>query len=225
MGGNRQLTSHADGPVIFDPAAPGSIETASEWLAAGRVLVIPTDTVYGVAASLNHPDALRRIFALKGRDPGKPLPILVSTSGALDALTPDLDPDINLLLQEYWPGPLTVALPGPLNLPREVVAADGSIGVRMPNHRLAIELIERSGGAVACTSANISGESPALTAREAVATLGTSVDGAVAGGIAPGGVPSTVIGFDADGIVLLREGAIPIDRIRSTWDELRGDRG
>jgi L-threonylcarbamoyladenylate synthase len=219
------LRSQSDGPVVFDPAAPGSIETASEWLATGRVLVIPTDTVYGVAASLNHPDALRRIFALKGRDPAKPLPILVSTSGALDALTPDLDPDISLLLQEYWPGPLTVALPGPLNLPREVVAADGSIGVRLPNHRLAIELIERCGGAVACTSANLSGEPPALTARDAVTVLGGDIDGAVEGGIAPGGVPSTVIGFDADGIVLHREGAIPVDRIRATWQGLRGSRG
>jgi L-threonylcarbamoyladenylate synthase len=216
------LTSHAGEPVIFDPAAPGSIETASEWLAAGRVLVIPTDTVYGVAASLNHPDALRRIFELKGRDPGKPLPILVSTSGALDALTPDLDPDISLLLQEYWPGPLTVALPGPLNLPREVVAADGSIGVRMPNHRLAVELIDRAGGALACTSANLSGEAPARTARDAIAMLGAEIDGAVEGGLAPGGVPSTVIGFDADGIILHRDGAIPIDRIRATWHELRG---
>src|SRR5688572_2692662 len=187
--GSRRLTPQPEPPVIFDPAAPGSIETASEWLAAGRVLVIPTDTVYGVAASLKHPDALARIFALKGRDLGKPLPILVSSVGALDALTADLDPDIALLLDQYWPGPLTVALQGPLNLPREVVAGDGTIGVRLPNHRLAIELIERSGGAVACTSANLSGGPPALTARDAQANLGSGVDGVVKGGVAPGGVP------------------------------------
>jgi len=213
-----------DQPVIFDPAAPGSIETASEWLAAGRVLAIPTDTVYGVAASLDHPESLQRIYDIKQREEGKPLPILVSSIGALDALTPDLDPDVALLLDEYWPGPLTVALPGPLNLPREVVAEDGTIGVRLPNHRLAIELIDRCGGAVACTSANISGEPPARTVHEAVASLGARLDGAVDGGIAPGGVPSTVISFDEDEIVLIRDGAIPIDRIRSTWRELRDGR-
>ena len=218
------MTLKPNGPVIFDPAAPGSIETASEWLATGRVLVIPTDTVYGVAASLDHPEALRRIFALKGRDPNKPLPILVSSAGALDALAVDLDPDIALLLQEFWPGPLTVALQGPLNLPREVVAADGTIGVRLPNHRLAIELIERSGGAVACTSANLSGGPPARTVQEALDTLGSGVDGVVRGGAAPGGLPSTVIGFDADGIVLIRDGAIPIARLRTTWSTLRSGR-
>jgi L-threonylcarbamoyladenylate synthase len=218
------LANGTDDPTIFDPAAPGSIETASEWLASGRVVVIPTDTVYGVAASLSHPEALRRIFALKGRDPGKPLPVLVSSAGALDGLTLDLDPDIALLLQEFWPGPLTVAVQGPLNLPREVVAEDGTIGVRLPNHLLAIELIERCGGAVACTSANASGDAPAHTAQDAVAALGSGVDGAVNGGVAPGGVPSTVIGFDADGIVLIRDGAIPIERLRSAWTALRRGR-
>lgn len=215
--------SQPDEPVIFDPAAPGSIETASEWLASGRVIVIPTDTVYGVAASLDHPEALRRIYELKQRDERKPLPILVSSSGALDALTADIDPDILVLLHEFWPGPLTVALPGPLNLPREVTAADGSIGVRLPNHPLAIELIERSGGAVACTSANISGEQPARTAQEAALALGSRVDGVVYGGVAPGGgVPSTVIRFSDAGIVLIRAGAIEIEEIRSFWDGVRG---
>jgi L-threonylcarbamoyladenylate synthase len=218
------VTSDSDVPVIFDPAAPGSIETASEWLASGRVLVIPTDTVYGVAASLDHPDALGRIVALKGRDPAKPLPVLVSSAGALDALTAELDPDISLLLDQFWPGPLTVALQGLLNLPREVVAGDGTIGMRLPNHRLAIELIERSGGAVACTSANLSGDRPARTAQDAVIALGSGVDGVVDGGVAPGGVPSTVIAFDPNGIVLIRDGAIPIERLRTAWDELRGGR-
>lgn len=218
------MPDRPDEPTIFDPAAPGSIETASEWLATGRVLIIPTDTVYGVAASLNHPEALRRIFTLKGRDRGKPLPILVSSAGALDALAPNVEPDVALLLQEFWPGPLTVALPGPLNLPRELVASDGTIGVRLPNHRLAIELIERCGGAVACTSANVSGERPARTATDALRALGSGVDGAVKGGIAPGGVPSTVIGFDANDVVLIREGAIPIESLQLSWRELRSGR-
>ena len=150
--------------------------------------------------------------------------LAVSIVGALDALTADLDPDIALLLDQYWPGPLTVALQGPLNLPREVVAGDGTIGVRLPNHRLAIELIERSGGAVACTSANLSGGPLARTVQDALDAFGSGVDGVVKGGVAPGGVPSTVIGFNADGIVLLREGAIPIEPLRAAWAELRGGR-
>ncbi|MDQ2682759.1 MAG: L-threonylcarbamoyladenylate synthase [Chloroflexota bacterium] len=212
--------SQHDGPVLFSPSAPRSIEMAAEMLRDGGVVAIPTDTEYGVAGSLAHTDALDRIFALKQRDPGKPLPILVSSTDALVHLVPNLDPDVALLLDEYWPGPLTVAVPADSKLPRHVLAEDGTIGARQPNHRLAIELIERAGGAVACTSANLSGLDPATTANDVVTALGSKIDAVVDGGVSPGGVPSTVIGFAGGGIVVHREGAIAADHVIATWQRL-----
>lgn len=213
-----------DETVRFDPSAPGAIEMAADLIAAGGVVAIPTDTVYGVAASLSHPDALRRVYAIKHRDQSKPLPILVSSTDALARLIPDIDPNVALLLDAYWPGPLTVALDAPPGMPDEVLAPDGSIGVRQPNHRLAIELIERAGGAVACTSANISGQKPATSAAHVMRTLGADLDGIVDGGIASGGVPSTVIRIDENNVVrLIREGPIPIEHIQATWDGFQHD--
>lgn len=207
-----------DETVRFDPAAPGAIEMAADLIAVGGVVAIPTDTVYGIAASLSHPEALRRIFTIKHRDQSKPLPILVSSTDALARLIPEIDHDIALLLDAYWPGPLTVALDAPAGMPDEVLAPNGSIGVRLPNHRLAIELIERVGGAIACTSANLSGQHPATSADDVMQAVGTTVDGIVDGGVTSGGVASTVIRIEDGVIWSIREGPIPIEHIRATWD-------
>jgi L-threonylcarbamoyladenylate synthase len=207
--------------MLFDPAAPGAIEMAAELIATGGVVAIPTDTVYGIAASLSQPEALRRVYEIKGRDLAKPLPILVSSTDALARVVPEIDPNIALLLNVYWPGPLTVVLTASTGMPAEVLAPDETVGVRMPNHMLAIELIDKAGGALACTSANISGESAALSPREVLDTIGRSLDGVVKGGVAPGGVPSTIIRITDGEIFLLREGPIPIEHIRATWDDFR----
>lgn len=210
-----------DETVVFDPAAPGAIEMAAELIANGGVVAIPTDTVYGIAASLSHADAIRRVFTIKNRDLSKPLPVLVSSTSSLARLVPDIDPDIALLLDEFWPGPLTIALVAPRGLPDEVVAADGTVGVRLPNHPLAVELIDKAGGAVACTSANVSGHVPAMSVQEVMSALGDSLDGVVKGGVSPGGTPSTVIRIDQGRVVAIREGAIPLETIRDYWDSLQ----
>jgi L-threonylcarbamoyladenylate synthase len=210
-----------DRPIVFSPSAPGSVEMAVDVLVNGGVLAMPTDTVYGLAASLSHPDAIDRIFSVKNRDRTKPLPILVSSTEALEHLVPDLDPDVSLLLDEYWPGPLTVVVRPAVRLPAQVVAADGTVGIRLPNHQLAIELIERAGGAIACTSANVSGDDPERTANDVLATLGSLIDAVIDGGIAPGGVSSTVIGFGGCGVVVYRDGAIPSEHIIASWEALR----
>ena len=216
-----ELSFPLDETVLFDPAAPGAIEMAADLIANGGVVAIPTDTVYGIAASLSHPGAIRRVFTIKNRDAGKPLPILVSSTSSLARLVPEIDPDIALLLDEFWPGPLTIALVAPRGLPNEILAADGTIGVRLPNHPLAVELIDKAGGAVACTSANISGHVPAMSVQEVMSGLGDALDGVVKGGIAPGGTPSTVIRIDHGQVVAIREGAIPVETIRDYWRSLQ----
>jgi L-threonylcarbamoyladenylate synthase len=116
---------------------------------------------------------------------------------------------------------LTVVVPAPAGMPPEVTDAGATVGLRMPNHPLAIEVIAKAGGAVACTSANLSGEPPACDARAVAETIGHALDLILDGGIAPGGVPSTVVAIAGDELTILREGAIAAEHLRATWNEFR----
>lgn len=213
----------ADGrrAVVLAASAPESVAWVAEAIVGGKVVAIPTDTVYGLAASLAHPEALARVFAVKGRDADKTLPVLISSVDQVAHLTVDLHPDLPLLLADYWPGPLTVVVPALPGMPDAVVAKDGTVGLRVPNHPAAIAVVEHAGGAVACTSANRSGDLPARTAADVYDALGGDLDLILDGGPTPGGTPSTVVRVDGARITLLREGAIPIEHIRQAWRELR----
>jgi L-threonylcarbamoyladenylate synthase len=116
---------------------------------------------------------------------------------------------------------LTVVVPGNGGLPSGVRAEDGTVAVRLPNHPLAIEIIEKSGGAIACTSANLSGEPPALTAEETAIALAGKLDLVIDGGHAPGGVASTVVVARGDDLTVLREGGIPAGDLQRAWRALR----
>lgn len=207
--------------VVLAATAPDAVAWTAEAIAAGKVVAIPTDTVYGIAASLSHPEALARIFRIKARDPRRVLPVLISSPEQVAHLTTDVDPDLPLLLATYWPGPLTVVVPALAGMPAAVAGHDGTVGLRVPNHPAAIAVIERAGGAIACTSANRSGELPARTAADVFDALGSELDLILDGGQTPGGTPSTVVRATGGRISLLREGAIPIDHLRRTWRELR----
>ena len=215
--------AHDREPVILGSAAPRAIEWAAETILEGGVIALPTDTVYGIAASLTHESALERIFEIKGRDLSKTLPILVSSPDELSHLAPGLDQRVALLLDRFWPGPLTMVVAAAPGLPSTVIAPDGTIGVRMPNHSLAIEVIAKAGGSVACTSANRSGMPPARTAHDVAASIGHDIDLTLDGGITPGGVPSTVLAIRDGQPVLLREGAIGSTEITAAWEELMLD--
>ncbi len=206
--------------VILKRSAPRAIEWTAERIVDGGVVALPTDTVYGIAGSLAHREALRRIYEIKGRSASAPLPVLVSSSKAVEHLVHDISHDVGLLLDLFWPGPLTVVLPARAGMPDEVTAGTGTVGLRMPNHPLTIEVIERAGGAIACTSANRSGESPGVTSAEVGATIGPDLDLILDGGDAPGGVPSTVIAIEVESLRLIREGAIPFTVVNAAWDEL-----
>ena len=207
--------------VVLAASAPDAVAWTAEAIIAGKVVAIPTDTVYGLVASLSHPEALARIFEIKARDARRVLPVLISSPEQVAHLTTDLDLDVPLLLATYWPGPLTVVVPALPGMPSAVAGKDGTIGLRVPNHPTAIAVIEHAGGAVACTSANLSGELPGRTAADVYDALGSELDLVLDGGPTPGGTPSTVIRATGGRISLLREGAIPIEHVRRTWRELR----
>lgn len=205
--------------VVLDQAAPRAIEWTAQRITEGGVVAIPTDTVYGIAASLAHPAAIERIYAIKGRPESQPLPILVSSTDALSHLV-HLDDSVVPLLDAFWPGPLTVVLPAATRLPDQVLGPGDSIGVRLPNHPISIEVIEKAGGAIACTSANRSGEAPASRAFEVADSIGVELDLILDGGDAPGGVASTVVAIDGLTLRFIREGAISMPEVIRIWDEV-----
>ncbi|TMD50962.1 MAG: L-threonylcarbamoyladenylate synthase [Chloroflexi bacterium] len=158
----------------------------------GGVVAIPTDTVYGLAVL---PGGESKVYALKGRPDQLPLILMVAEAVAAEAYV-DVDRRARAYMERWWPGPLTIVLP----------AGEGTLGVRIPDHPLALELL-RAAGPLLTTSANRHGEPPALTAEEAGRLPGLA--GVLDGGTAPGGEPSTVISLlPGRELTIIREGAI-----------------
>ena len=177
-----------------------TLATAARLLRAGGVAVIPTDTVYGIAAHPACPSAVSRICTIKGRPTGKPIALLASDAGAVSAFGAILPPAAQRLAAAYWPGALTLVLP----------CGMASEGFRVPDHEATRTLLAACGGALRVTSANLSGALPAVSAVEALKDVGLEADLVIDGGVSPGGVASTVVKVDADNaITILREGAIP----------------
>jgi tRNA threonylcarbamoyl adenosine modification protein (Sua5/YciO/YrdC/YwlC family) len=178
---------------------------AAAALAAGHLVVIPTDTVYGLAADPRVSGAEERLRAAKGREPRKPIPILAADASAVAAAGFAMD-EVERRLAALWPGPLTIVL-------RKAGATEG---IRVPDHPVARSVIGECGGLLRVTSANRSGEEPARTAAEAEAALGARVAVILDDGPSPGGTPSTVVRVDDGRIVILREGAITRETLEKT---------
>ena len=193
---------------IIDGKATDAPSIAARALEGGGLIVFPTDTVYGVAAAVDRPESVARLYVVKGRPLERPIPVLVSSFEAVERLSAGLTPELRALLAHFWPGALTVAVPAAPWLPREIVRDTGRVGLRMPDHALALAIIAEAGGAVATTSANRSGEPEACDAAEADRVLGERVDLIVDGGRTPGGVTSTVVVVDSCRLVVARVGAI-----------------
>lgn len=196
---------------------PRALEQAISTMQHGGLVAFPTDTVYGIGASLAFPAALDRIFEIKGRDRERTLPLLLASPAEVSKVTANPDPQLLELASMFWPGPLTIALPALDSLPPQVVAEDGTVGVRVPDHSIALILAQRNGGAIATTSANLSGQAPALHTSDIDASLVESLDLILDGGIAKGGLASTVIRLGDATISVIREGAIPTAEIEAAW--------
>lgn len=209
--------------VLLRLEEPRALEQVIATLQHGGVAAYPTDTVYGIGASIAFPDALDRIYTIKGRKREATLPVLLASAADLDKVSPGVDPALLALASRFWPGPLTVAVPARPTLPPHVIAADGTVGVRVPAHSIAVTLAQRVGGALATTSANLSGNPPAKRAQEIAQAVQDGTDIVLDGGFSRDGVASTVIRLRADGatIDIIREGAIPADAIQHAWQQVR----
>jgi len=186
-------------------------------LAADGLALVPTETVYGVVARVDRPAGVAALYAAKGRPAGQPLQVLVGSPAAGRALAREWPPSARALADRWWPGPLTLVVPAADALPAEVRAADGSVGLRCPDHELARELLAAA-GPLAASSANRAGEPPANTCAEAVAALGEAVAAALDDGPVRGGVPSSVVRIARGGWELLRAGALTTALIEATLD-------
>jgi len=192
----------------------------------GELVVIPTDTVYGVAADAFQPKAVARLLEAKGRGRQQPPPVLIPGIPTLDALAETVPDEVRELVKAFWPGGLTIILPARSSLSWDLGETRGTVALRMPSNRIALELLSET-GPLAVSSANLSGKPAAITAIEAERMLGDSVavylDGGTAGeGYAPAGDPGSTI-VDATGLLkphgkltIVRSGVIPDDLIFQT---------
>ncbi|MCZ7544524.1 MAG: L-threonylcarbamoyladenylate synthase [Anaerolineae bacterium] len=193
---------------------PDAIAHAARALRAGQVVVIPTDTVYGVAADPAHPEAVAALYDAKRRQPDRAIPILLADAEDAARVALPLAPDAQKLAAAFWPGPLTLVVPKRADLPA-MVSALPTVGVRVPAHDVGRAVIRAAGGALAVTSANRSGGPSPVTVTEAVAQLGASVPLYLDGGPCPGGQPSTVAGIAGGELVIYRAGPISEDALRA----------
>jgi L-threonylcarbamoyladenylate synthase len=190
---------------------PASIDEAAGVIRRGGLVCFPTDTLYGIAADPFNPEAVRKIFALKGRHTGQALPLVAADTRQVEALVGPLSDAASALAAAFWPGPLTLLWPAPAGLAPDVTAGTGRVGVRVPAHAVARALCARAGSPLTATSANLSGEPPSEDPDQVAASIGTGLDLLLDAGTTAGGPPSTIV--DASELNLVRAGAVPWARI------------
>lgn len=201
---------------------------ARQAIGRGELVVIPTDTVYGVAADAFDHQAVARLLAAKGRGRQSPPPVLVAGLTTLRALVAEVPEPVERLIEAYWPGGLTIVLPSQPSLSWDLGETRGTVAVRMPAHRIALELLEET-GPLAVSSANLTGMAAGITAEDAEGMLRDSVSVYLGDGPSKTGVPSTII--DATGLVggddddeprvrVLREGAVSRAQLRDVLGAL-----
>lgn len=193
--------------VKVHPASPEfeSIVEAANVIREGGLVIFPTETVYGIAADFNNPMAIKRLREVKRRDDNKPFSILIAHKGIVENYTDYNDPRLYKLIDEYWPGPLTVIVPS---------RHEGeTIGIRMPDNMIALRMVDQSQCTIAAPSANLEGKKPAQTCVEALEDLDGLVDLALDGGPVELGKSSSIVDFSQGAPKILREGVITQDDV------------
>ncbi|MCK7637923.1 L-threonylcarbamoyladenylate synthase [Corynebacterium pygosceleis] len=178
----------------------------------GGLVVLPTDTLYGIGCDAFDNRAVADLLRAKHRGPDMPVPVLVGSWDTVHGLVRDNQPAARTLIEAFWPGGLSIVVAQAPSLPWNLGDTRGTVMLRMPLHPVAIELL-RETGPMAVSSANISGQAPATTAEEARRQLGTTVSVYLDGGTCPSGQPSSIVDLSGHRPRLLREGAVPAARI------------
>jgi tRNA threonylcarbamoyl adenosine modification protein (Sua5/YciO/YrdC/YwlC family) len=190
------------------------LAAATTAIRSGELVVLPTDTVYGVAADAFDAAAVRRLLDAKGRGRDMPPPVLVGSVATLDALGSDVPTWARALVEHYWPGPLTIVVREQSSLQWDLGETRGTVAVRMPHDPVALELLART-GPLAVSSANTTGRPAATDADQAAEMLGESVSVVLDGGPTVDDRPSTIGDCTAARPRVLRVGAVPVDELRT----------
>jgi L-threonylcarbamoyladenylate synthase len=202
-------------------------------LGRNELVVLPTDTVYGIAADAFSAEGVRALLAAKGRGPQSPPPVLIGTIQTLQALAEDVPDVANRLAETFWPGALTMILKSQASLTWDLGETKGTVALRMPDHKIALALLQET-GPLAVSSANLTGNPAATTCQQAEQYLGSSVAVYLDGGNSPKGEASTIIdltdlvdSYDSTGnlttsgkIKIVRRGALSEEKIRSIAGDL-----
>jgi tRNA threonylcarbamoyl adenosine modification protein (Sua5/YciO/YrdC/YwlC family) len=209
--------------TTFDCADPvarrAGLEAAAFAAQTGNLVVMPTDTVYGIGANAFNAAAVRDLLAAKGRGPDMPVPVLVGSWTTIDGLTMAVSPVARTLIEAFWPGGLSLVIEHAPSLSWDLGDSRGTVMVRMPLHPVALDLL-RMVGPMAVSSANRTGMPPATTAAAATEQLGEDVAVYLDGGPAPIGVASTVVDLTGGTPRVLRQGAVSLDRLREVVGEV-----
>ncbi|MEU8221048.1 L-threonylcarbamoyladenylate synthase [Kribbella sp. NPDC048915] len=204
-----------------DELAP-AYRAAVDAIEAGDLVVMPTDTVYGIAADAFKADAVQRLLDAKGRGRDVPPPVLISVVESLDALATDIPDSGRKLCEEFWPGPLTVICHAQTSLMWDLGETQGTVALRVPNHENTRDLLSRT-GPLAVSSANASGKPAALDVYDAEEQLGDAVAVYLDGGEVAGGLPSTIVDLTGDTPRVVRIGALSVAQLRAIVPEVTVD--
>jgi len=204
-----------------EAARARGITRAARAVTDGELVVMPTDTVYGVGCDAFSPEAVRALLAAKGRGRNMPPPVLVPHTRTLDGIATGISDAVRALASAFWPGGLTIVVPMQRTLSWDLGDTAGTVAVRMPLHPVALELLDRT-GPMAVSSANRTGQPSPRTCDEAADQLGESVAVYLDGGESGSGVASTIV--DGTGAVprILRDGAVSLEELREVVPEVLG---
>lgn len=196
-----------------------AIEAAAVAVQRGELVVLPTDTVYGVAADAFDAEAVADLLEAKGRGRSMPPPVLVSAATTIDALAINLPDWTRPLIEAFWPGPLTLVCHQQASLQWDLGDTRGTVAVRMPDHELTREILERT-GPLAVSSANVTGRPAATDADQALEMLGELVEVIIDAGVSPGGEASTIIDATSEKGRVLRRGALSLEALNEVLEPL-----
>jgi len=196
-----------DDQEASDPLS-GIIEHAVVCLQKGGIVAFPTESFYGLAVDPYNEKALNALFRLKERDTRKPILVLISEVAQLEEIADSVPGSYQPLMQNFWPGPLTLIFPGRKHLSPLLTGGTGTVGVRISSHHIATRFCRRWGRPITATSANISGMKPAKNADEVVAMFGSKVDCIIDGGVTSANRCSTIVGMCDGCLQLIREGLV-----------------
>jgi tRNA threonylcarbamoyl adenosine modification protein (Sua5/YciO/YrdC/YwlC family) len=195
------------------------LDVAGSAVRRGDLVVLPTDTVYGLGTDAFSPDAVAKLLETKGRGRDMPVPVLVGSPRTLDGIATRLTDSARSLVEAFWPGGLTLVCAVQPTLQWDLGETRGTVAVRMPLHPVAIELLTAT-GPMAVSSANRSGVAPATTLDEAIEQLGNGVSVYLDGGASGEPVPSTIVDVTGDVPRLLRAGAVTEEALREVCGDL-----